>query len=568
MSGVMSGVTHPLRYRIAQGEPIGLHWMALGSPSLVELAAQAGPDAIIIDAQHGLWERQSLEQTIGLVSGTAPVLVRVAENSIAAIGVALDAGAEGVLVPLIETDLDAANAVAAARFPPEGIRSGGGVRPLGGDFGAYYQSQLRRTVVGVMIETARGVREAAAIANMPGVDFVLIGSVDLAISLGGFPHVDQRHEEACRAVLAACRAANVPCGIFTGDAAEAAKRRDQGYPIVVVANDIDIVAGGFRRAMAQFSGKSNEADGKPDSKSDNKPAAQADREPVGEPVSEQVDSRTAAGSYFSSEHNERGEDVSDLLLKFAARIADGRIRVVDLTQTLKPSTPVIQLPPPLANSDPFRITEISHYDERGPGWYWNNIACGEHTGTHFDAPAHWVTGQHYADGYTDTVSVQRFVAPAIVIDCSREAAADEKFLIEPSHIEAWEKRHGRIPDGAWVLMRTDWSKREDPALFLNMKKDGPHVPGPSAAAVKFLVTQRNVNGWGVEAVGTDAGQAFAFEPAFPAHHLMHGANKFGLASLCNLDQLPPTGAVLVTAPLKIEKGSGSPLRVLALVPAD
>ena len=114
-------------------------------------------------------------------------------------------------------------------------------------------------------------------------------------------------------------------------------------------------------------------------------------------------------------------------------------------------------------------------------------------------------------------------------------------------------------------MRTDWSKRTDPAKFLNAKDDGPHVPGPSAAAVKFLVTERDVNGFGVEAVGTDAGQAFAFEPAFPAHHLMHGNNKFGLASLTNLDQLPATGAVLITAPLKIENGSGSPLRVLALV---
>ena len=78
--------------------------------------------------------------------------------------------------------------------------------------------------------------------------------------------------------------------------------------------------------------------------------------------------------------------------------------------------------------------------------------------------------------------------------------------------------------------------------------------------------QRDVNGWGVEAVGTDHGQAFAFEPAFPAHHLMHGANKFGLASLTNLDQLPPTGAVVIAPPLKIVNGSGSPLRVLALVP--
>jgi kynurenine formamidase len=255
----------------------------------------------------------------------------------------------------------------------------------------------------------------------------------------------------------------------------------------------------------------------------------------------------------------------ELLQAVAAALADGGLRVVDLSQTLRPSTPVIQLPPPFAPSAPFRTRPISRYDERGPGWYWNDISMGEHTGTHFDAPAHWISGKDFADGYTDTIPVQRLVAPACVIDCSQEAADDESFLLEPAHIEIWEERHGRIPKGAWALMRTDWSKRTDPAAFLNAKEDGPHVPGPSVAAVRLLV-EREVNGWGVEAVGTDAGQAFAFEPAFPAHNLMHGSNRLGLASLANLDQLPPTGALLITPPLKIEKGSGSPLRVLALVP--
>jgi kynurenine formamidase len=256
---------------------------------------------------------------------------------------------------------------------------------------------------------------------------------------------------------------------------------------------------------------------------------------------------------------------TDVLMRLAEALATGAVRVIDLTQTLQPSTPVIQLPPQFGASNPFRIEEISHYDERGPGWYWNNISLGEHTGTHFDAPIHWVTGKDYRDGYTDTIPVGRFVAPACVIDCSKEAAADEKFLLEPAHIQAWEGKHGRIPKGAWVLMRTDWSKRTTPDAFLNMKDDGPHVPGPSAAAIRFLVEERDVNGWGVEAVGTDAGMAFGFEPAFPAHNLMHGAKKLGLASLTNLDQLPPTGAVIVTPPLKIKNGSGSPLRVLALV---
>ena len=258
---------------------------------------------------------------------------------------------------------------------------------------------------------------------------------------------------------------------------------------------------------------------------------------------------------------------SQILTQLVGALGDGSVSVVDLTQTLRASTPIIQLPPEFAQTSPFRMEEISHYDARGPAWYWNNISCGEHTGTHFDAPAHWITGKDVADGTTDTIPVGRFIAPACVIDCTAEVAADERFVLEPSHIEAFEAAHGRIPAGSWVLMRTDWSKRADPAAFLNMQDDGPHVPGPSAAAIRFLVEQRDVIGWGVEAVGTDAGQAFAFEPPFPAHNLMHGAGKLGLASLCNLDQLPPTGAVLITAPLKIERGSGSPLRVLALVPA-
>ncbi|HRJ68431.1 MAG TPA: cyclase family protein [Beijerinckiaceae bacterium] len=255
----------------------------------------------------------------------------------------------------------------------------------------------------------------------------------------------------------------------------------------------------------------------------------------------------------------------DLLTKLAKALAKRKIVVVDLTQRLHPSTPVIQLPPMFAPSAPFSISEISRYDEKGPAWYWNNIACGEHTGTHFDAPVHWVSGKDLKDGATDTVDVQRMVAPACVIDVSRECRKDERFLLTPKHILAWEKKHGKIPAGSWVLMRSDWSKRTDPAKFLNMKEDGPHTPGPNADAVRLLVEERDVNGWGVEAVGTDAGQAFSFEPAFPAHALMHGANKFGLASLCNLDKLPPTGALLITPPLKITHGSGSPLRVLALV---
>jgi len=255
----------------------------------------------------------------------------------------------------------------------------------------------------------------------------------------------------------------------------------------------------------------------------------------------------------------------NLLAEFAQALTAGTIRVVDLTQPLEAGTAVIQLPPEFGKSWPFRLEEISRYDTRGPAWYWNNFSCGEHTGTHFDAPVHWVTGKDYANNSTDTIPVEKFFAPACVIDVSQEAAENPDFLLTPQYVEQWEKKHGRVEPGSWVLMRTDWSKRRDVAAFLNIKEDGAHVPGPHPDLVPFLARERDILGWGSEGVGTDAGQAFRFEPPFPCHSGMHGSNKFGLASLANLDQLPPKGSILITPPLKIVNGSGSPCRVLALV---
>ena len=255
----------------------------------------------------------------------------------------------------------------------------------------------------------------------------------------------------------------------------------------------------------------------------------------------------------------------DLLAQFAEALAKGSIRVIDLTQPLEPATPTIQLPPEFEKSWPFEIEEISKYDSRGPAWYWNNFSCGEHTGTHFDAPVHWVTGKDYPQNATDSIPVRKFFGPACVIDVSRNVAVDPDFLLTIDHIRSWETEHGRIEAGSWVLMRTDWSRRRTAADFLNIKDDGAHVPGPHPELIPFLAKERDVIGWGSEGVGTDAGQAFRFDPPFPCHTIMHGSNKFGLASLTNLDQLPPKGAILVTPPLKIVNGSGSPCRVLALV---
>lgn len=255
-----------------------------------------------------------------------------------------------------------------------------------------------------------------------------------------------------------------------------------------------------------------------------------------------------------------------LLTQLIAELNAGTLRIVDLTQVLGPETPVIGLPPQFASSPGVSMEVISRYDDKGPAWYWNIIRMGEHTGTHFDAPIHWITGKDLRDNACDTIPPRRFVGPACVIDVAREVAKNQDFLLMPADIEAWEKAHGRIPAGAWVLLRTDWSKRTDAKSFLNVGADGPHSPGFHKSTSELLARDRDILGVGVETIGTDAGQAGTFDPPFPNHTIMHGAGKFGLASLRNLDQLPATGAIVIAAPLKIVGGSGSPLRVLAITP--
>lgn len=254
------------------------------------------------------------------------------------------------------------------------------------------------------------------------------------------------------------------------------------------------------------------------------------------------------------------------LASLAELLASGKVEVVDLSAPLGPDTPLLKLPPELAKDTPkIEIHSISEYDKDGPFWAWNWLKIGEHSGTHFDAPHHWITGKDYSDGYTDTIRPGNFVAPVNVIDCSKESAADNDFLLTADGVKAWEAKHGAIGKGEWVVMRTDWYKRNgSEAEFLNANETGPHTPGPTAEAIQYLIG-KDICGWGSETIGTDAGKAGGMEPPFPAHTLMHKANKYGLASLCNLDRLPTRGAILVAAPLKIVKGTGSPIRAMALV---
>ena len=253
-----------------------------------------------------------------------------------------------------------------------------------------------------------------------------------------------------------------------------------------------------------------------------------------------------------------------VLSALVAALAAGQVEVIDLTAPLHEGTPILMLPPPFGNTWRFEREEISRYDDRGPGWYWNNFRTGEHTGTHFDAPIHWVTGKDLDD--VAQVPPARLVGPAAVIDVTARVDADPDFLLQVGDVHAWEAEHGALPDGGWLLLRTGWNVHgHSQESFLNADQNGPHTPGVSVECARWLAQETPLLGLGVETVGTDAGAAHSFDPPFPCHSMLMGANKYGLTQLRNLDRLPPTGAVVVASPLPITGGSGSPCRVLALL---
>ena len=146
-----------------------------------------------------------------------------------------------------------------------------------------------------------------------------------------------------------------------------------------------------------------------------------------------------------------------LLTDLVAGLASGDVRVVDLTQPLSERTPVLMLPEPFANTPGLSRRELSRYDDRGPAWAWDTLEIGEHVGTHFDAPIHWITGRDGED--VASVPPARLVGPAVVIDKSAEAAEDPDYLLRVDDIRAFEAEHGAVPEGAWLLLRTGWDAR-------------------------------------------------------------------------------------------------------------
>jgi 2-keto-3-deoxy-L-rhamnonate aldolase RhmA len=242
-------VSPTLQSMLSERQPVGVIWLTLGSVAVVEIAAHFKPAAIVLDMQHGLWDRNSLEAAIGVARASTQIIVRCADNTASAISMALDAGANSVLIPLIESADAARRAVSFSRYPPQGIRSAGGVRPLLRGVEGLANAN-REVTVGVMIETIEGVQEAESIAAVGGIDYVFIGTGDLAVSRGATSR--DGIENDCARVRDAATRHGLPCGIFTPGASDALKELAHGYDMAVIASDIDIVKTGVAGAQASL----------------------------------------------------------------------------------------------------------------------------------------------------------------------------------------------------------------------------------------------------------------------------------------------------------------------------
>ncbi|MDM0033541.1 aldolase/citrate lyase family protein [Variovorax sp. J22P271] len=237
---------HPFKPRLQRGAVLPLIWLALGSAALAEIAARSVPAAIVVDLQHGLWERGSLEAAAGIAGARTSVIARTADFSATAVGAALDAGVAAVLAPLVDSADDARVLARASRYPPQGRRSGGGVRPLLAGVDSMLAAN-QQVAVGAMIETALGAQNAEAICAVEGIDFIFIGTGDLQLSM---PEAGPGQLKACCArIRDIAHQQGLPCGLFTSDAEAARQAFAEGYELAVVANDIGLAARGFAQAM-------------------------------------------------------------------------------------------------------------------------------------------------------------------------------------------------------------------------------------------------------------------------------------------------------------------------------
>ena len=214
--------------------------------------------------------------------------------------------------------------------------------------------------------------------------------------------------------------------------------------------------------------------------------------------------------------------------------------------------------------DGFQLEELA-YGETEAGYFYSSykISTAEHGGTHLDAPIHFSRGGMSAE----QIPLDRLIAPAVVVDVAARATPD--YLIGVGDLEEWERTHGRIPDGAILLLRTGWGERwPDRIGYLGTERTGPeavaelHFPGIHPEAARWITDQRNVAAVGIDTPSIDYGQSTGFE----AHVIIYGSDIPGFENVANLQEIPEVGAFVVALPMKVAGGSGGPLRIVAFVP--
>ena len=233
--------------------------------------------------------------------------------------------------------------------------------------------------------------------------------------------------------------------------------------------------------------------------------------------------------------------------------------VVDLTHAFNEDT--IYWP----NSPTTFEKQQLYFGETPGGWFYsaNAICAPEHGGTHLDAPIHFYEDRDTAD----RVPLEKLMGPAVVIDVSAECRTQREYRLTAEKVLEFEAAHGLIAPGSLVLLRTGWSDFW-PRRKQYLGDDTPGVtdnlrfPSYGADAAELLVNERNVALLGVDTASIDYGQS----QDFLVHRIAAEQNVPGLENLTNLDHLPPTGASIIALPMKIEDGSGGPVRVVALVP--
>lgn len=232
-------------------------------------------------------------------------------------------------------------------------------------------------------------------------------------------------------------------------------------------------------------------------------------------------------------------------------LSSGKIRVLDLSYAINDKLV------PWPGDEKWFEAKVNASVERN-GYFTRSFWMLEHYGTHLDAPAHFPPGK----ATVDQIPTKQLFGPAVVLDVRAEGAKDADYQVPLARVEEWERRHGRIPAGAIVLLRTGWASRwPDAKKYRNQDAQGRmHFPGFSIEAVKLLI-ERKISGLGCDTMSVE----FGASEDFAVHHLTLGSGLYHLENLADLSGLPEAGAFLVVAPIKLEGGSGGPVRVFALL---